>query len=116
LLNDISFKPYPHAEIEVKLFLALNYSMINKYDPANSLLRSVTRKIRELNDDLGYENALAFYKILSIQMGASSKQTEQKITQLYARFELLNQKQNRMLEFIKFDDAFIKALSQNVKR
>lgn len=116
LLNDISFKAYPHAEIEIKLFLALNYSMINKYDPANSLLRSVTRKIRELNDDLGYENALAFYKILSLQMGATSKQTEQKITQLYARFELLNQKQNRMLEFIKFDEAFIKALSQNVKR
>jgi hypothetical protein len=116
LLNDISFKSYPHAEIEVKLFLALNYSMINKYDPANSLLRSVTRKIRELNDELGYENALAFYKILSIQMGSSSKQTEQKITQLYTRFELLNQKHNKMLEFVKFDEAFIKALSQNVKR
>jgi hypothetical protein len=69
-----------------------------------------------LNDELGYENALAFYKILSIQMGSSSKQTEQKITQLYTRFELLNQKHNKMLEFVKFDEAFIKALSQNVKR
>jgi len=116
LINDISFKNYPHSEIEIKLFLSLNYSMMNKYDPATSLLRSVTRKIRELNDDMGYENALIFYKILSLQMSSSARQVDQKITQLFAKFELLNQKSNRMLEYIKFDDQFIKLLSQSVKK
>jgi len=116
LINDISFKNYPHSEIEVKLLLALNYSMINKYDPATSLLRSVTRKIRELNDEMGYENALIFYKILSLQMSSSARQVDQKITQLFAKFDLLNQKSNRMLEYIKIDENFIKALSQVVKR
>lgn len=116
LINDISFKNYPHSEIEIKLLLALNYSMINKYDPATSVLRSVTRKVRELNDEMGYENALVFYKILSTQMGASSKAVDQKITQLFAKFELLNVKHNRMLEYIKADEQFIKLLSQNVKR
>jgi hypothetical protein len=116
LINDISFKNYPHSEIEIKLLLALNYSMINKYDPATSLLRSVTRKIRELNDDMGYENALVFYKILSLQMSSSARQVDQKITQLFAKFELLNQKSNRMLEYIKVDENFIKTLSQVVKR
>lgn len=116
LINDISFKNYPHTEIEVKLLLALNYSMINKYDPATSLLRSVTRKIREINDDMGYENALIFYKILSLQMSSSARHVDQKIAQLFAKFDLLNQKSNRMLEYIKVDDAFIKQLSQVVKR
>jgi len=116
LINDVSFKNYPHSEIEIKLLLALNYSMINKYDPATSVLRSVTRKIRELNDEMGYENALAFYKILSLQMSSSSRAVDQKITQLFAKFDLLNQKQNRMLEYIKADEHFIKQLSQNVKR
>jgi len=116
LINDISFKNYPHSEIEVKLLLALNYSMINKYDPATSLLRSVTRKIRELDDEIGYENALIFYKILSLQMSSSARQVDQKIAQLFSKFELLNQKSNRMLEYIKIDEAFIKALSQVVKR
>lgn len=116
LINDISFKNYPHTEIEVKLLLALNYSMINKYDPATSLLRSVTRKIREINDDMGYENALIFYKILSLQMSSSARQVDQKIAQLFAKFDLLNQKSNRMLEYIKVDEAFIKQLSQVVKR
>jgi hypothetical protein len=116
LINDVSFKNYPHTEIEVKLLLALNYSMINKYDPATSLLRSVTRKIREIEDDMGYENALVFYKILSLQMSSSARQVDQKITQLFAKFELLNQKSNRMLEYIKIDESFIKQLSQVVKR
>jgi hypothetical protein len=116
LINDISFKNYPHSEIEVKLLLALNYSMINKYDPATSLLRSVTRKIREIDDEMGYENALIFYKILSLQMSSSARQVDQKIGQLFSKFELLNQKSNRMLEYIKIDEAFIKALSQVVKR
>jgi hypothetical protein len=116
LINDVSFKNYPHTEIEVKLLLALNYSMINKYDPATSLLRSVTRKIREIDDEMGYENALIFYKILSLQMSSSARQVDQKITQLFAKFELLNQKSNRMLEYIKVDDTFIKQLSQVVKR
>ena len=116
LINDVSFKNYPHSEIEMKLLLALNYSMINKYDPATSLLRSVTRKIRELDDEMGYENALIFYKILSLQMSSSARQVEQKIAQLFSKFELLNQKSNRMLEYIKIDEAFIKSLSQVVKR
>jgi hypothetical protein len=116
LVNDISFKNFPHSEIEIKLLLALNYSMINKYDPATSLLRSVTRKIREINDEMGYENALVFYKILSLQMSSSARQVDQKIGQLFAKFELLNQKSNRMLEYIKIDEGFIKALSQVVKR
>jgi hypothetical protein len=116
LINAISFKNYPHAEIEIKLLLALNYVLINKYDPATSLLRSVTRKIRELNDDMGYENALIFYKVLAVQMSSSARQADQKMSQLFSRFELLNQKSNRMLEYIRIDENLIKQLSQAAKR
>jgi len=115
LVNDVSFKNHPHAEIEIKLLLALFYSMINKYDPANSLMRSVARKVRESEDEIGYENAGIFNKILSLQMSSSAKDVEQKIKQQFQRFEMLNNGSNRMLEFLKFDDAFIKHLSQGVK-
>jgi hypothetical protein len=49
-------------------------------------------------------------------MSSSARQVDQKITQLFAKFELLNQKSNRMLEYIKIDEVFIKQLSQVVKR
>lgn len=115
LLNDVSFKNYPHAEIEIKLFQALLYSMINKYDPANSLMRSVARKVRETEDETGYENAATFNKILSLQMSSSAREVEQKIQQQFKRFELLNTGNNRMLEFLKLDEAFAKKLAQGVK-
>lgn len=115
LVNDVSFKNHPHAEIEIKLLLSLFYSMINKYDPANSLMRSVARKVRESEDEIGYENASIFNKILSLQMSSSAKDVEQKIKQQFQRFEMLNNGSNRMLEFLKFDDAFIKHLAQGVK-
>jgi hypothetical protein len=78
-------------------------------------MRSVARKVRESEDEIGYENAGIFNKILSLQMSSSAKDVEQKIKQQFQRFEMLNNGSNRMLEFLKFDDAFIKHLSQGVK-
>ena len=115
LLNDISFKNYPHAEIEVKLFLALVYSFANKYDLAWNILRSSSRKIRELNKDMSYENAAIFTKILKAQIGSQKKGIEIKIRNLKTNFELLNQGPKRMLEFVKMDDRFVAKLSQAIK-
>ena len=115
LLNEISFKNFAHAEVEVKLLLALSYSMVNKYDPAFSLLRSVSRKLRELSDTQDLENAVTFAKMLSMQMETSSKSSEDKLLKLRDKFELLNQGNSRMLSFLKLDDAFIKILSKTIK-
>lgn len=115
LLNDISFKSYVHSEIEIKLFLALAYSMLNKYDPAHSLIRSASRKIREMNDTEEYENAAVFIKILTLQMDAGSKSVEEKLVGLRNKFNLLNQGTSRMLECLRLNDDFIKVLAKNIK-
>jgi hypothetical protein len=117
LLNDVSFKSYAHSEIEIKLLLALAYSMTNKYDPAHSLIRSASRKIREMGGegDSDYENASVFIKMLSIQMDSSSKSSEEKLVALRNKFSLLNQGPTRMLEYLKLSDEFIKLLSKSIK-
>lgn len=115
LLNDISFKNYAHSEIEVKLFLALSYSMINKYDPAHSVIRSASRKIREMSEEMDYENATVFIKILSLQMDSNSKSAEEKLIALRNKFQLLNQGNTRMLEYLKLSDDFIKVLAKSIK-
>lgn len=115
LLNDISFKNYSHSEIEVKLFLALSYSMINKYDPAHSVIRSASRKIREMSEEMDYENATVFIKILSLQMDSNSKSAEEKLIALRNKFLLLNQGATRMLEYLKLSDDFIKVLAKSIK-
>jgi hypothetical protein len=115
LLNDISFKSYPHAEIEIKLLLALAYSMLNKYDPAHSLIRSASRKIREMGEEMDYENATVFIKMLSLQMDSNSKSAEEKLIALRNKFILLNQGPTRMLECLKLSDEFIKVLARSIK-
>ena len=114
LLNDISLKGYAHTEIEIKLFLILTYSLCNKYDLAWNLLRNTLRKIRELNKDLRYENALLFGNMLKLQTSSKSN-LEKKIISMGKRFELFNKGPSRMLQFIKLDEAFYTTLARPVK-
>ena len=114
LLNDISFKDYPHAEIEIKLFLALTYSFADKYELSWTLLRNTLRKIREVSKEVDYENALVFANMLKIQNSQRGNVGE-KLLQLRNKFQLLNRGPTRLLEFVKLDDSFLKELAKPLK-
>jgi hypothetical protein len=114
LLNEVSFKNHVHADIEVKLFLILTYSLQNKYDLAWNLLRSVTRKLKELNKDGGYENSIAFANMLKAQDNQSGGLNE-KIAKQASNFKLLNECPNKLLSYIRLDEAFIELLSKPIK-
>jgi len=114
LLNDISLRNYTHADIEIKLFLALLYSMTNEYNLAENLLRSVSRKVLELKD-IDYENVRTFTKIIQAPMKLKALESKEKIMQLRDRFRLLNQKPYNVLEFLNLDDDFILKFSRPIK-
>ena len=114
LLNDVSFKNHLHADIEVKLFLILNYSLENKYDLAWNLLRSVTRKLKEVNKSGEYDNGLAFTNMLKAQNNQPGGPNK-KISKQAKNFKLLNECPNKMLSYIKLDEAFIELLSRPMK-
>ena len=115
LLNEISFKHYPHAEVEIKLFLCLLYTLTNKLELANTIYSSVSRKAREIQQKGQYENTAEFIKILKIQLSADPAKNEHKLTSAINRFKLMNQGSGKMLEFIRMDDAFTKKLLKSVK-
>lgn len=117
LINEIGFKHYPHAEIEIKLFLTLCYSMHNKYEVAWNIFRSVSRKITELNADGSYENAKTFAKLLNLQLGSNSgkENTSAKIHALWKQFTLLNQGDKQMLDFLRLDEKLTEQLAKPLK-
>lgn len=115
VLNTMVFKNIAHSEVEVKLFLSLCFSMQDKYENAYNVLKSVSRKIREMENRDQYEHALVFVKMLSLQMDSESKGREEKLLSLRDKFQLLNQGATRMLEFLDLSDDFIKKLSKSVK-
>jgi hypothetical protein len=115
LLNEISFKDMAHAEIEIKLTLALCYCLINKYEMIPPLVKSVSRKIKEINKQVDCENASVFVKILNLQLDSTGKKNDFKMKQLIARFEMINQGTCKMLGFIKWEESLLKELSKRVK-
>ena len=110
LLNDISFKNHVHFEIEIKLFLALTYLFCDKYDLSWTLVRNTTRKIRDINKDMSYDNAVVFASMLQTQ-NSQKGDIKGKLLQLRNKFELLNNGPKRMLSFLKMDDPFIEHLA-----
>ncbi|HEY4799488.1 MAG TPA: hypothetical protein VII99_10470 [Bacteroidia bacterium] len=111
LLNTISFLPFCHAEIEIKLFLAVCYSFVNKTDLGFYMVKNIQRKLRDMKDD-SYENALVFSKLLAVQLDYSHKKRVEKMLELRKQFLLLNTNENRMLEFILLDDSFMKKFTR----
>ena len=111
LLNDISFKDHVHFEMEIKLFLSLTYLFSDKYDLSWTLVRNTTRKIRSINTDMSYDNAMVFASMLKTQNSQKGDVTA-KLIQLRNKFELLNNGPKRMLSFLKLDDAFIERFAK----
>lgn len=110
VLNQIGFKNYPHGEIEVKLLLALAYLKENKFDQAESVIRSVSRKIKEMNENGEYENAATFVKILKVIYSNSGTKIADKIKKLVFSFNQLNKVSLPIMNFIKTDESFIQNL------
>jgi tetratricopeptide (TPR) repeat protein len=115
LLNEVVFKNMTHSELEVKLFFVLCCSMQNKYDTAHTVLRSVLRKVRELENKHEYENVNAFGKMLSIQLDSGIKDKEKKLLEQRDRFILLNRGRAQMLTYLDLGDEFVKKLAREVK-
>jgi len=115
MLNKVSFKNLLHTEMEAKLFLALNYSMVNKYEQAEILIKSISRKMNERSGE-EYDNVQAFIRILKLQMSSEVKGMEDKMKKLRDKFNQVNEGRNKILGFLKTDDAFITELSRSIKR
>jgi tetratricopeptide (TPR) repeat protein len=115
LLNEVVFKNMAHSELEIKLLFVLCCSMQNKYDTAHTVLRSVLRKVRELENKHEYENVLIFGKMLGIQLESGIKDKEKKLMECRDRFILLNRGSAQMLTYLDLSDSFIKKLAKEVK-
>jgi hypothetical protein len=108
LLNEISFKKYPEALLEVKLLLLLQYCLLDDQDLFNQLLSSTQRQIRALGRE-NCDSIVSYLKMLRVSISESGKPKLQKIKALMGRifpqdypFSTLN--------LIKFDEKLLELL------
>ncbi len=109
LINDVSLKKYPLAQMEVKALLCLQYCMLKDIDLFNQLSNSVQRNIRIIGKD-ACENVLIFLKILKIAVSEAKKEKQKKISALIPRFKALSLNYFAPTSYIRMDDKFVERL------
>jgi hypothetical protein len=109
LLNEVSLKKYPFAQMEVKTLLALQYCLLKDFELFNQLSNSIQRQIRLFGKD-ECENVLLFLKILKVATSESKKEKAKKIHALIPKFKALTVNYFAPTLLIKMDDLFVEAL------
>jgi hypothetical protein len=109
LLNELSLKKYPQAQIEIKLFLALQYCIMSDYDLFNQCVNSIQRSIR-ISDNDNMEHVQIFIKIMKTALGENKKTKPSKIKSLIDRLRFVEIKHFSSIRHIKMDEKFISRL------
>lgn len=107
--NNISFKNYPHMEMEVKSMLSINYVMLGEYELSNSLIKSIGRKITSLEYH-DYPNLKIFRKIMQNALKSPSKDRKNKMNSLMHEYNQLNQGNFIVMDALQVDEDFIEQL------
>jgi len=110
LLNELSLKKYPYAQLEVKAILALQYCLMNDYDLFNQLTNSIQRQVRILGKD-NCDSIVVFTKILKISVSDVKRDKYNKIEALAHKFSRFESKDFSPTTLIKMDEAFINKLT-----
>ncbi|NBP70856.1 MAG: hypothetical protein EBU52_19210 [Cytophagia bacterium] len=96
--------------MEVKALLSLQYVMMQDYELFNQISNSIQRQIRLLGKD-SCENILLFLKVLKITTSEAKKEKAKKISALLPRLKTLDVKYFAPTLLIRFDDKFVKQLT-----
>jgi hypothetical protein len=110
LLNDVSLKKYPFAQLEIKSLLALQYTLMRDFELFNQLSNSIQRQIR-LSEKDSCENIQLFLKILKIATSEAKKEKAKKINAVIPRLSTINVHYFAPTKLIKLDEKFVDLLT-----
>lgn len=111
LLNDVSLKKYPFAQLEIKSLLALQYTLMKDYELFNQLSNSIQRQIRLFGKD-SCENIQLFIKILKIATSEAKKEKAKKINAIIPKINSVEVKYFSPTKLVKLDDKLVGKLTE----
>ncbi|MGB3619145.1 MAG: hypothetical protein WBA12_13590 [Catalinimonas sp.] len=106
MLNELSLKRYPKAQLEIKLLLALQYCLMNDYDLFNQVTNSIQRQIRIMGKET-CDHVILFTKILKTSSSESKKNKDQKIQVLMDKFDKVEVNHFSPVKHIRMDEKFL---------
>jgi hypothetical protein len=111
LLNEVAFKKYPFAQVEIKALLALLYCLIGDIELFKGQFGSVTRQIRTFEKEEECANVVVFLKMLRIATSESKTEKPRKIAALIPKFNEARVTYFSPTALVKMDDVFVKKLT-----
>lgn len=111
LLNDVSLKKYPYAQLEIKTLLALQYTLLRDFELFNQLSNSIQRQIRLFGKD-SCENIQLFLKVLKIATSEAKKEKSKKIQGVLPRLSQIQVNYFAPTQLIKLDERFVELLTE----
>ncbi len=109
LLNQVSMKRFPHAQLEIKIILLLQYCVMKDEDLFNQMMSSVQRQIRMLGKE-NCDDIVFFLKALKIVITDKSKAKSGKLKTVFEKIKQDNFTFFSPLNYIKLDDELIQKL------
>jgi len=102
VLNENSFKDYFHINTDVKLTLAFIYLNNKGYDLADSIVKSIYRKIKTEKIE-NYNNVLSLVKVFEYEIKEGSGKVTEKQKDDFTLFTARNKNENELLQHILFE-------------
>jgi hypothetical protein len=110
LINEVSLKPYPLIQMEVKALLALQYCLLKDFELFNQLSNSVQRQIRLIGKD-ACENVLLFLKMLKIAISEAKREKPAKINAIIPKFKSITVNYFAPTALVRMDEKFVDNLT-----
>jgi hypothetical protein len=109
LLNELSLKKYPEAQVEVKILLALQYCLMRDEELFNQLINSIQRQVRILGKE-DCEHITVFIKIMKSSLNEKGKSRFNKISLMMDKLKSKKLDGFSALNMLKLDERFIQQL------
>ncbi|GAA4833293.1 hypothetical protein [Algivirga pacifica] len=112
LLNELSMKKFPHAMLEIKTLLALQYCCMRDFELFNQLTNSIQRQIRILGKE-NCEDIVLFVKMLKTGISDVKRDKYIKISGMIEKYQQLKQERGfSPTRYIRMDENFKLTIAQ----
>ncbi len=114
LRNNFPLRKYPIADVECRLFQALQYCIVGEDGLCNQILSSLRRQLTR--DELQWQAAFTFMKMLKTALKALELRKKiKRVQSLWEQFQQENKGRNAILQFVRLDEGLIRKMCNPIK-
>ncbi len=114
LRNNVNLKQFIYADVECKLFQALQYCIIGEEGLCQQIIQSIKRQMKEGEKD--YEDVELYIKLMKTAMKpADFRKKMKKLTEIWKQIVELNVSHSSILWYVRLDESMMRRMGNPIK-